>query len=240
VTNPREIPPCGTGEVAVWPVPLQWRRVFPGQAAQLRLLRSWVETLLPDCPARGDVVAVASELAGNAVRHTASRDAGGTFLAAVSWQPGVVRVAVADGGGATTPRIISDPDGEDGRGLMVVAALSIRTGVSGDARGRAVWADILWDGEGPPLFPDGLCAAICDGRAMLKRWFPGSITWFGMQTMQWWAMTRHPDAVSLVSARSPAELAQKLAKRPRSSPSDRRAPQTGGSDQPRVSLSAAL
>jgi anti-sigma regulatory factor (Ser/Thr protein kinase) len=238
--NQYEIPHCDPGEMAAWSVPLQWRRVFPGQAAQLRPMRSWVESLLPDCPARDAVITVASELAGNAVLHTASKDPGNTFLAVISWRPQAVRVAVADGGAATAPRMISDPDGEDGRGLMMVAALSVRTGVSGNERGRIVWADVPWTGEGPPLFPDGFQAAICDGRAMLARWFPGVTAWFGLQTMQWWAIARYPGAVSLVSAGSPAELAQELSKQPRSSPVDHRIPRIHANDgSPRISLPVA-
>jgi anti-sigma regulatory factor (Ser/Thr protein kinase) len=223
--NQDEMPSCDPDEVAAWPVPLQWRRVFPGQAAQLRPMRSWMESLLPDCPARDDAVAVANELAGNAVRHTASKDPGNTFLTVVSWREQAVRIAVADGGATTAPRMISDPEGEDGRGLIMVAALSVRTGVSGDERGRVVWADIPWAGDGPPLFPDGLRAAICEGRAMLQQRFPGAATWWGMQTMQWWAMTSHSGVTSLVSAQSPAELAQKLTRQPRGSPTARHVPQ---------------
>jgi anti-sigma regulatory factor (Ser/Thr protein kinase) len=237
--NQDEMPRCDPGGAASWSVPLQWHRVFPGHAAQLRPMRSWVESLLPECPSRGDVITVASELAGNAVRHTASKDPGNTFLAVVSWREQAVRVGVADGGAATAPRMISDPDGEDGRGLMMVAALSVRTGVSGDERGRIVWADVPWAGDSPPPFPDGLRAAIGDGRAMLTRWFPGVTTWFGLQTMQWWAMTRRPGAVRLVSARSPAELAQKLSRQPRGCPADRRDPQARGNGPPRVPLLAA-
>jgi hypothetical protein len=46
---------------------LRWCRVFPGQEAQLRLLRRWLETLLPDCPARDDVSCIATELGTNAI-----------------------------------------------------------------------------------------------------------------------------------------------------------------------------
>jgi len=239
VANQGCMSPCDIDKDAAWSVPMQWHRVFPGQAAQLGLLRSWVESLLPACPSRDDAVTVASELAANAVRHTASKDTDGTFLAVLTWRPQAVRVAVADGGAATAPRIISDPGREDGRGLMMVAALSVRTGVSGDQRGRVVWADVAWAGDAPPLFPEALRAAICEGRMMLKRRFPGVTTWFGLQTMQWWAMTRRPDAFSLVSARSHAELAQKLSRQPRGSPADQRVPPTRSNDSLRVTLPAA-
>src|SRR5579859_773960 len=44
---------------------------------------------------------------------------------------------------------------ECGRGLRMVRALAVSTGVCGDQRGRLVWADIGWTGAGPaaPLPP---------------------------------------------------------------------------------------
>jgi Bacteriocin-protection, YdeI or OmpD-Associated len=98
----------------------------------------------PDCPARDDVASVATELGSNAIRHTAS-GRGGWFVVEVAWFRPVVRVAVTDDGAAAGPRVIDDPAGEHGRGLLVVAGLSVRTGVVGDHRGRLVWADVPWD-----------------------------------------------------------------------------------------------
>jgi hypothetical protein len=55
---------------------------------------------------------------------------------------------VADDGAATGPHVtgdaMSDGDGDGGRGLMIVRALSARTGVSGNHSGRTVWAEIPW------------------------------------------------------------------------------------------------
>src|SRR5216683_2605664 len=48
-----------------------WGRVFPGEERQLGLLRRWLESLLPACPARDDVACVATELGTNAIVHTA-------------------------------------------------------------------------------------------------------------------------------------------------------------------------
>jgi anti-sigma regulatory factor (Ser/Thr protein kinase) len=121
----------------------RWRRLFPGEARQFSLLRRWLESILPDCPSRDDVACVATELGTNAVRHTASGQ-GGRFVLEITWQESAVRVAVADGGAAGTPRVIDDPAGEQGRGLLLVESLSIRFGVCGDHRGRLVWADVPW------------------------------------------------------------------------------------------------
>ena len=85
--------------------PPRWRRVFPGQEAELRQVRYWLGELLPDCPARGDLVTVTIELAANAVRHSAS-GLGGFFAVELSWlaHPATVRVAVADAGGLHSPQ----------------------------------------------------------------------------------------------------------------------------------------
>lgn len=85
--------------------PPRWRRVFPGQQAELRQVRYWLGELLPECPARGDVVTVTIELAANAVRHSAS-GLGGFFAVELSWlpNPATVRIAVADAGGLHSPQ----------------------------------------------------------------------------------------------------------------------------------------
>ena len=146
---------------------LRWRQVFPGEDCQLGVLRRSLSSVLPECPARDDVISVATELATNALQHTASGRSG-LFAVEVTWHESAVRVAVADGGSPTEPRVIEDPAAEHGRGLLLVAALSVRTGVTGDHRGRLVWADIAWDGPNAPIRtpaqdPDE--AAIPDGQA---------------------------------------------------------------------------
>jgi hypothetical protein len=42
-------------------------------------------------------------------------------------------------------QLIDDPAAEHGRGLLLVRGLSIRTGVTGDQRGRLIWADVAFD-----------------------------------------------------------------------------------------------
>ncbi len=140
--KPGQDEPLPTALAAGMPSALRCR-VFPGEARQLSVLRRWLESLLPDCPARDDVACVATELGANAVRHTASGH-GGWFAVEIAWQQSSVRVAVVDGGAAQAPEVIDDPAGEQGRGLLVVRSLSVRYGVRGDHRGRLVWADVPW------------------------------------------------------------------------------------------------
>ena len=169
---------------------LRWRRVFPGDEQQLGVLRRWLALLLPDCPARDDVAYVATELGTNAVQHTAS-GRGGWFAVEITWHRAMVRVAVADSGTPGAPKVIDDPEGEHGRGLLVVAGLSARTGVCGDDRGRLVWADIPWGhtAVAEPASPrEPHEAAIGDGQAELADRFTGIPAWFGRSTLQWWAL----------------------------------------------------
>src|SRR5712692_5763965 len=169
---------------------MRWRRVFPGEDRQLSVLRRWLQSLLPDCAARGDVASVATELSTNAIRHTAS-GRGGWFAVEITWHQLAVRVAVADGGSPGEPRVIDDPAGESGRGLLLVRGLSVRTGVSGDHRGRLVWADIPWGDTGAAAFAsvqDRYEAAIGDDQAGLASRFTGVPAWFGRCTLQWWAL----------------------------------------------------
>jgi hypothetical protein len=127
---------------------VRWWRFFPGEEQQIGELRGWLALILPDCPARADVIVVACELGTNALRHTASGQ-DGVFGVDVSWHPPVVRVGVADCGAAAEPRVVDDPGAEDGRGLLLVRGLSERTWVTGDQSGRVVWAEISWDGAEP-------------------------------------------------------------------------------------------
>jgi len=200
---------------------LRWRRVFPGEERQLAALRRWLSSLLPDCPARDDVLSVATELGGNAIHHTDSGRDGGWFAVEVTWQESVVQVAVADGGGAAEPRVIDDPAGEHGRGLLLVRGLSVRTGCTGDQRGRLAWAHIAWDDPAPAGHPpsqDPYQAAVRDGEAVLARRFAGVPAWFGRSTLAWWAVAGSQGLVSAPTARELAGLLIRLLDTPAQSP----------------------
>jgi hypothetical protein len=191
---------------------LRWRAVIRGNTRELRAMRRWVETLLPDGPARHDVITVATELATNAVKFTAS--AQGWFAVQITWYPSIVRVAVEDGGAPEGPYLVDDPGAEYGRGLQMVRALSTRSGVCGDWRGRLAWADVPWTqpGDQPPRPGNGPEATIRDGLATLTHRHPGVTAWFGRATLRWWASPG--PGRSLLSAPSAGELASLLDQAP--------------------------
>jgi anti-sigma regulatory factor (Ser/Thr protein kinase) len=124
----------------------QWR-IFRGRAPELARLRRWLVRLLPDTPARDDVVSIAVELATNAIQHTVSGQ-GGAFTVEIRWlaEPSTIRVTVADAGAAARPKWQRRAPGvvTSGYGLYMVRRLASRTGVSGSRRGRHVWAEVPW------------------------------------------------------------------------------------------------
>jgi hypothetical protein len=152
---------------------------------------------------------VATELGSNALKHTASGQEGGWFAVEVTWHQSMVQVAVADCGGPAEPKVISDAEGERGRGLLLVQGLSLRTGCSGDLRGRLVWAQVAWAGPDPVESPsvDPYQAVIREGEAALARRFADVPVWFGRSTLAWWAVA---GSRGLVSAPSAPELAALL------------------------------
>jgi anti-sigma regulatory factor (Ser/Thr protein kinase) len=119
---------------------------FQGHASAVSQARRFVAGVLGDgFPGRDEVLLLVSEIAANAVRHSASGD-GGEFEVAVSVAGGLVRVEVGDQGGASEPRL-TDEDGPadaltGGRGLRIVDALAAKWGHSGDELARVVWFEV--------------------------------------------------------------------------------------------------
>ncbi|GAB3148199.1 ATP-binding protein [Amycolatopsis sp. NPDC004378] len=115
---------------------------FTAEAAQVRLVRSWVRDRLaagavPDDVA-ADVVLISGELAGNAVRHAA-----GPLRAVLVCTDDAVWIGVEDAGGSAW----FDPAAPDaaprGTGLTLVAACAGRRGhFHRDDGGKTVWAEI--------------------------------------------------------------------------------------------------
>jgi hypothetical protein len=118
------------------------RRVFRGDPAQVAHARRFVQrTLAPDGPA-ADAALLTSELATNAVRHTASGQ--GRTFEVIIWQcPAAVRIAVADAGSPSIPAPVSPGTlASSSRGLALVDALAWRWGQHTGPQGRTVWFEL--------------------------------------------------------------------------------------------------
>jgi anti-sigma regulatory factor (Ser/Thr protein kinase) len=114
-------------------------RMFGGSADQVACVRAFARAWLLRHQACDDAVLVASELAANAVAHSASGWPGGVFLVALAVLGDAdVRVIVTDLGGPGLPQDSPDAaaDAESGRGLAVVRALAPVTEIF-DGTGRA-------------------------------------------------------------------------------------------------------
>ena len=119
---------------------------FAGHASAVSQARRFVaDVLSDDFPGRDEVLLLVSEIAANAVRHSASGD-GGEFEVTVSVTGGLVRVEVGDQGGASEPRLTGQDAAPDaltgGRGLRIVDALAAKWGHVGDELGRVVWFEV--------------------------------------------------------------------------------------------------
>jgi anti-sigma regulatory factor (Ser/Thr protein kinase) len=89
-----------------------------------------------------DVALLVSELVGNAVRHAEGLPSGGLH---VDWEirPGVIEVAVTDGGGRSLPRAReAGVEAPGGRGLAIVDAIASDWGVRRQGSVTTVWATI--------------------------------------------------------------------------------------------------
>jgi serine/threonine-protein kinase RsbW len=127
-------------------------RTFPGIPASVPEARRFVARLLDGCPARDTLVICVSELATNAIAHTAS-GRGGMFTVEVDCpREGVARVAVTDAGGSGVPEpgrllpVSGEIMAEGGRGLAMVAACTSRWGYAAapSGPGYTVWAEACW------------------------------------------------------------------------------------------------
>lgn len=126
-----------------------WSRMFAGRIEEVEVARDFAAAVLiawgfPD-KAIDVGRLIVTELATNAVQHTASGGRWGQFTVSLFPIDGTacVRVAVADEGGPATPRrTAGSDDQEHGFGLLSVSEIALDWGVSGNERGRTVWADI--------------------------------------------------------------------------------------------------
>jgi serine/threonine-protein kinase RsbW len=125
-------------------------RVFAAQPMQIAHARRFIAGVLSGFGAAEDIVMCVCELASNAVLHSCSREPGGQFTVRVSVSPaGRIRAEVVDRGGPWNPEPAQDE--EHGRGLLIVAALATRWGVTGSEAGRSAWLELDPPAPGPVI-----------------------------------------------------------------------------------------
>jgi anti-sigma regulatory factor (Ser/Thr protein kinase) len=119
-----------------------YQGTFRGRAAEAARVRKEIAACLNDCPAAGDLVLIADELASNAILHTHSR--GRFFRVRCELSPRSARIEVQDMGGPWRTRRRDD---DRPHGLGIVQALTgpggwgTRSAADG---GRIVWAVLAW------------------------------------------------------------------------------------------------
>lgn len=122
-----------------------WSKEFAGRPECLVEARRFTIAVLGECDEAHTVALVADELAGNAIKHTASGAPGGEFVLRLARFGNRCRVRVDDQGGPTTPSVCAAAEEDEaGRGLSIVDTLSAQWGVDGDEHARSVWAEITF------------------------------------------------------------------------------------------------
>jgi anti-sigma regulatory factor (Ser/Thr protein kinase) len=114
---------------------------IPGRAEQVRAARTFVAKVLGELGDTTDTaVLLASELVTNAVKHSNSRQAGGTVALVVLETADGVRVEVTDNGSkVSAPMVKGDVFSSDGHGLFLVESLAEQWGYLRDGAGTTVW-----------------------------------------------------------------------------------------------------
>jgi anti-sigma regulatory factor (Ser/Thr protein kinase) len=138
---------------AQWPAGAGLSAYFPADLVAARAARRFVTDGLTktDLPATliDDARLVVTELAANAIVHARS-----SFSVTVHAHGSGVRLSVRDSSAVRPTVRPCDPLAASGRGLLLVAALSVDWGVEVTADGKAVWADLRAQDEIANQQPD--------------------------------------------------------------------------------------
>ena len=121
------------------------RRAFPGRPDQIAHARDFTRRVLGRCPVLDEAVLLVSELATNAIEHTATAD-GGSFHVTIYKGGSSLLIAVTDDGSDSFPTLGQQTDAlaETGRGLKLVELIADRWDYCGDGHGRTVRFELSW------------------------------------------------------------------------------------------------
>ena len=113
----------------------------PGRPERVAEVRRFVRRVAGDGSPMAETAALlVSELATNAVLHTASGRPGGTATVLITEIGGGLRVEVADGGSdQSAPVVRGDIYASEGHGLFLVQSLADQWGYVRDETGTTVW-----------------------------------------------------------------------------------------------------
>ncbi|AXE86581.1 ATP-binding protein [Streptomyces sp. Go-475] len=122
-----------------------WGLTCPGFPEEVSRARRWTRDILRGSPLADDAELIASELSANAILHTASGTASGSFHLALAVTPQVVALSVTDAGGTgMSPKVEhQEQDAEHGRGLSMVTALAHRVVIHNSQAGHTVTAELF-------------------------------------------------------------------------------------------------
>ncbi|RCV50660.1 ATP-binding protein [Marinitenerispora sediminis] len=133
------------------PLPRRHSKRFAGHPDNVKPARAWLAALLAGSAVprqtAADAVLLLSELATNAIKHTLSGDADGTFRVHLHHAPGRLRVEVHDDGTGHDPyrlRVVTDPDAENGRGLLLVHHIADAWGSLPPGIGPGSYFELAW------------------------------------------------------------------------------------------------
>jgi anti-sigma regulatory factor (Ser/Thr protein kinase) len=116
-------------------------QAFPARPEQVQAARALVREVLGDTPVTDDAILICSELATNAILHSASARPGGCFTVRAEVRPGDhAWIEVRDQGG----RWVHLPRASGGRGLALADELATYWDIRGDDAGRIICAQFNW------------------------------------------------------------------------------------------------
>jgi anti-sigma regulatory factor (Ser/Thr protein kinase) len=120
-----------------------YSRTFPARPENVAAVRAFTRQVLGGNPCCDDAVLVASELAGNSVRHSRSGRGGHIAVDIAVFAGPVVQMYVADAGGDTTPHVVPEAcRDQGGRGLALVESLTAMWGYLQSGGGGTTWCEL--------------------------------------------------------------------------------------------------